>query len=853
MGNTGTVRGGGGIGRRLLAAVMGLWVVLAAAKPSFAFHVCPSLSDTLAPLPKQGPGVSSAKAVAALAKMREALAKGHTLPPGQLKKVLGEYALEFRALARDDPAAAALALQTMPEAIQSFAQAKADAAAGCVPEPVMLTGTLSAYVIAPPPGADTLTTAQITQPVLIADNGSLYALQVDPMLALQGKSRRVRVRGRLLVRDLIVAGDGAGIDSLDPVSDAPGFHAPPAYAKGTLRLLCTAVSFADSVTTQTPVQLDADCQRVKAYYEETSDHQLTVQVTTFPRIITVAAPTTCGPFEDHQLVLPLIDAEVDFRTVDVWTITSPYTVCPWGGVAYLDPISLATADGTVALGFNLDRAGSPSVISHEVGHNVSLHHGAEYFAAEWFPLGDLSTWTEYKNPFNVLGQSASFGPFGVIHRLALGWLQPGVNVMTDPVAGQRYTVIPVSSTTPGWRGVCARLSVDNLVCVEHRRPVNQWEQTNAATKPFGCQITSSGHAGGGYAHDAVHKFGSRLQPGCQVGDRITAPTGLDMTIESITDTGIVVRVDSPGVPDLVRPVVTLISPTPWMAIRGPVNVEFTVADARAWRATASLYSAGRYRFCPAVLTSGGAVSIPCDPTTAPALVNGSGYVYAAGDDALGNRTTVGTWVVIDVGGTGTTTTFASTTLVSTTTSTTTTTDPLSLVTIVDSDNPDPSAPATIVKVCAHGEQSGATVPIDILYIATTPHCLAPSAGPCCDWTSATVGTFPIAVYVHSPTVGWSPAPAWITHIVQDGTSTTSTVTTTSSTSSTGPTSSTSPPPTTTSSTTSSSTTTTRASTSTTTSSTLVPCRSRGVSCVLGGVKHPELCCSRRCGGARKCK
>jgi len=43
-----------------------------------------------------------------------------------------------------------------------------------------------------------------------------------------------------------------------------------------------------------------------------------------------------------------------------------------------------------------------------------------------------------------------------------------------------------------------------------------------------------------------------------------------------------------------------------------------------------------------------------------------------------------------------------------------------------------------------------------------------------------------------------------------------------------------------------------------TTSTTLPCRVKGASCVVNGVKCPDICCpqadgGRRCGGAKKCR
>jgi hypothetical protein len=637
----------------VVVMVVGLWTPSA-----FAFHVCPTLSDTQ-PVTPRGISPDDTRALRALGKVRARIAEGKHLPPGQLKKLvqpeLAARAPELRWFCRENPESCYSAL-LRPEEQAAIGSDPCDAI------PVVVQGTVATAIGL---GLDGRPMARLQ---IITDDGeALMVSAADVHRATLAKAKRVRVQAkRLAAADLLVTQD----DAVETIEAVAGWNPTPYYTTGDRRALLVGVSFADSPFTQGIPGLQADARLLSDYYRETSGGLLRLTADVFPRVVQVNAPTTCGPGSDHDLVIPLIDPEVDFSTVDFFIIVSSYTACPWGGVAYLsNPFPLRTAEGQISPGVNLDREGRHGTIFHEVGHNLGAHHGAEFASANWMPLGGIYgpdvTWTEYLYPLNAMGQAGGDGPPGILHRLMYGWFVPGPQVMVSPPAGT-YTLAPVGANG-GLQGLVMPRAAADYWAFELRRPINRWEQTQQATKPFGCQAITTHHET--FPHEAAHRVLPRTAQGCQAGDTITDPaTGMDVSIVSVGPDAMVVRVNAPGVPDLRRPTVTITSHTYGGAISGNATVLATTDDPTVIRAQARLLCGSRYVWS-VIDTAPPLVLSDLDTLQCP---DGAAWLTVFAADATGQAQGTQIQVIVSNGGattTTSTTTTSSSTLRPTTSST----------------------------------------------------------------------------------------------------------------------------------------------------------------------------------------
>jgi hypothetical protein len=677
---------------RFLAAAV---VVLGLATTAGAMHVCPSLSDNAPVAPMVGS--TGDKALRATEKLRARIAEGKHLPPGQLRKALAgeleERAKEVRWFCRENPDGCFAAL--LPP--DDLAALDGD---GCVEVPVTIQGTLATAVAV---GLDATATERTT---LHADDGREYRLSVaDVHRFTMSRAKRVKVTGRKLgAADVFVTQDGAVDVLADQTASGTGFTNPPPYTTGDVRVLLVGVSFADSPFTQGLDGLRADAQVVEDYYNETSHGVVRMVVDVFPRVVAVPEATVCSPGSDHRLLVPLIDAEVDFRDYDVISLVSSYTVCAWGGVAFLGaPVTLTTNDGVVSPGMNLNREGRPGTIIHEIGHNFAGHHGAEWRHAEWMPVGGHNNgvqWGEYAYNLNALGNASLLGPPGSIHRYLYAWIAPP-DILVNPAPGT-YTLVPIGSPLgSGPQALFFRRALSDYLAIELRQPINRWEQTNAASKPFGCILLSTKHIA--FPHEASHRLTARTKQGCAAGDVIRDPaTGAEVVIESVSTTGMVVRVVATGTPDLVLPAVRVTSPAVGTLVSGTLPVTATFTEANLWTAQPRLSCGGKLAWGPIVQAPAAALSI--DTTPCP---DGTAWLTVYGTDRTGQSTGAAIQVVVNNGGTGTTTTTTTPT-----TTTTSTTDPNALVVVVDAVGG--ASPAR--SVTAHGVRRAAPVGTFNLYV-----------------------------------------------------------------------------------------------------------------------------------------
>jgi hypothetical protein len=798
--------------------------------------------------------VTTAKAQRALDNVRKHLDRTGKAPFGQLKKALADYMPEAAWVCRNDPDACL-------DVLLSQAEAAPLASDPCAPRYGTLTGDVMQVRSLPEQPGGVGYTALV-----------LHGLDEDVRLVVPSGQRvkkgKRTLSGVALGKGTFVVSDG-GTTTVAANATAPGLDAVTWPTTGRIREVTQVATYDNAPTTVTDQAILDNAAWNRRYYASTSYGLVDLQATQLPRV-TLPGPAPCDAFSSFRSLQASIEATTDICQVEQVQMFGKYP-CGWGGNAAVGPTcwrSLKDPTKTCCFGIaqNQDDVGWMGVAAHERGHALGLLHGNMMQLPSRFPLGGryaATKFVEYGRNLTLLGNSSSNGPFGVLARFYLGWLPVGpTGVLVTPAVGT-YTLAPISQQAAALRGLVWQESGAVYAGLEYRADVNEFEHQNVAGKRMNClHLTSSSDNGAPEEdeHDVVAG-----EPCLAVGETVTTPSGWRFQVTA-PDT---VAIQAQGTP-LPSPTFTITTPINGSIVSGQVALDGTVSGG-IWRVQWSYNGGGAWRALPPKLAA------PWGTTFDSTLV-ADGRVSLLGAACNGaGMCAYGLVTVLTQNGIATTTTAPPTT---------TTTLPNVTYAVIEH-LPNPSVVGEPVVFTVRAKKNDQFVPVSSLHInlsdAANASCVAAtrvdantlqctkaySAGclPCFSsgfafdgtaWTDIVniphnVVTATVTTTSGVPTTTGAPtttvAPTTSTSTTRPPTTTTATTSSSSTTTVQPSTSSTSTRPTT--STTRVPTTTTLRPTTTTT--TVVPCRARGTSCVLNGQKHPELCCSRRCGGARKCR
>jgi hypothetical protein len=143
----------------------------------------------------------------------------------------------------------------------------------------------------------------------------------------------------------------------------------------------------------------------------------------------------------------------------------PRNGCSWAGLG-----SLGGLPGRAWINGDLGDLGK-KVVSHELGHNLGLHHSHALECGAVSVGGGCSS-IEYGDPFDVMGGGSGPTHFNAVQKALLGWLGHGASPpITDVLASGTYPIGPLEVPGTDAKALRVRTKLGDWYYVEHRRAV----------------------------------------------------------------------------------------------------------------------------------------------------------------------------------------------------------------------------------------------------------------------------------------------------------------------------------------------------------------------------------------------
>ncbi|HZI15085.1 MAG TPA: NEW3 domain-containing protein [Myxococcus sp.] len=414
--------------------------------------------------------------------------------------------------------------------------------------------------------------------VLVVDGPALTELRTDYFVHVKGERLQVRFTGdappglrsgqRLRVRGLKLGGRVAAREA-EVVPEVTALSGTaPCSATGDQRSIVILATFPGQPQTLTEAEVNeaffSSTQRsLTRFWSEASQGRTTASGDVVGWY-TLDRAYSCNESDALRLAaIAAADADVDFSQYDRIFIVHPAaagTGCYYAGLGSLACYTHTTQDGPVTASVSWLRAEyltpndtAVELITHEGGHNLSLHHASSRdFGAEALgPPGTRGTLAEYGDWFSTMG-SWNLGHYAAPHKARLGWLEPGAVATVDGTGGT-FTLSPFSGPVgSGLQALRVRRGFhgDGWLWLEARRPVGDYDST-LPSQPFGGALvhyeepnTSS------YTHllDFTTDTSSFWDPAFLPGTWTDPYTNLRVTVESATPEGVTVSVHYEPVP-----------------------------------------------------------------------------------------------------------------------------------------------------------------------------------------------------------------------------------------------------------------------------------------------------------------
>lgn len=263
-------------------------------------------------------------------------------------------------------------------------------------------------------------------------------------------------------------------------------------AKGEQKTVVLMVNFQN---TPTPTSSTRDTINqlvftdVNNFYKENSYNKLTgITGNIFPSSgwYTIPVDKTCDSTKVLEESVKKADSDVDFRQYTRLILVIPQTDGCLNGLAYIGRVSLWYTQDKIGtdspkLSVNWDGTTSLYVFGHEYGHGLGLHH-ANFVACRSSPslhffdltiAPDLCIYQQYKDPYDIMGDSWTTWHMNAPHKRWLGWF--GDSQIVTATTSATYTIEPIETATEGLKAVM----LPNGVSVEYRK------STGFDRDPFG--------------------------------------------------------------------------------------------------------------------------------------------------------------------------------------------------------------------------------------------------------------------------------------------------------------------------------------------------------------------------------
>jgi len=305
--------------------------------------------------------------------------------------------------------------------------------------------------------------------------------------------------------------------------------------------------------------------------------------------------------------------------------------CGWAGMAYL-PGTISWIDGYMT---------TTSVVGHELGHNIGVHHASSLSCTAngvRVSISTSCTSSEYGDPFDIMGQNARH--MNTWHKAQLGWYDAAQK--QDVTANGTYLLNPIESASTGLQLLrVPRGTSGDYYYLEYRRPLgfDNFSSTDAVVNGVSIRI------GKDYTKltqsqliDATPGTTSFTDAALGVGKTFTDPVyGISFTTQSVSSTSATIQVVFGGAnpPPPPPPPGDTTAPTPPGNLR--VTATTTSSITIAWDASTDNVGVAGYGIYRGTTYLGSAT------TTAVRLVNllcGTTYTFGVDAyDAAGNRST----------------------------------------------------------------------------------------------------------------------------------------------------------------------------------------------------------------------
>ncbi len=372
-------------------------------------------------------------------------------------------------------------------------------------------------------------------------------------LRLAGAKRSELIPGSKVEATGDLSGTTLHVDDIKPT----GGNSTPKAASNDRKVAVVLLNFSnDTSEPWTPAQIDSTVftgsGSVSAYFEEESTEQLklignvvsTGDVFGWYTIDLDNSGCAFGAWEDAARAKAALAGDVlagYHHYVFIWPDAPS---CFWAGLAYL-PGSTSYINGVPTL----------RVISHELGHNLSVHHASSYRCTDSNGqrtfLSSSCSASEYGDPFTVMGTSATYHSHALA-KTQLGFL-PSTNTRTVTGPGS-YTLVNSEQNQPGQtqllrlpRTVSSNGYVSQYYYLDLRQPYGSLFETFGPTDPVvnGVSIRLAPDTGSHvqallldanpgtstFTDSALQLSQSAVDPITGVGFKTTAVSGGSATVE----------------------------------------------------------------------------------------------------------------------------------------------------------------------------------------------------------------------------------------------------------------------------------------------------------------------------------
>lgn len=224
------------------------------------------------------------------------------------------------------------------------------------------------------------------------------------------------------------------------------------------------------------MMFDESAFSANTWYREMSYGKVSLSGSVFGPYTLDRAYTCAETSQMRAAAIQAADRDINFQQFERYILVFPYIQgCSWGGMGTLGCGDLQSGEGTVRASWVWANYGGSldalqNLLLHEFGHNLRLGHSRLLrFPGVALEADDFrAVPVEYGDSTAMMGNSR-YGDFAAAHKLQMGWLEAGPDVVNVEADGQ-FTLVPLGNDS-GVRAlrVRRRAGSDQWVWLEYRR------------------------------------------------------------------------------------------------------------------------------------------------------------------------------------------------------------------------------------------------------------------------------------------------------------------------------------------------------------------------------------------------